>query len=275
MAHIVLSEVSVSELAEAADANFVVHASWAAARTAGMQVINEREFVLVDSGLLCDTFNLICRARLARDDDSARIRTAIDFFDRVERSFSWWVGPADQPPDLGAHLIEAGLLPAETELAMAADLAHLPTVDLTPAGLVIRRVRTEQALQAYARILDDPQVLRFYTLTAPVLLSADTPQWFYVGYLDDQPVATAELTVAGGVVGLYSIVTLEAYRRRGIGTAMTVQPLLDAREQGFRTGVLQAAAAGVGVYARLGFKQFGHIAEYKPPQRASNALSDV
>ena len=25
----------------------------------------------------------------------------------------------------------------------------------------------------------------------------------------------------------------------------------------------------------VGFKQFGHIAEYKPPQRASNALSDI
>jgi hypothetical protein len=48
---------------------------------------------------------------------------------------------------------------------------------------------------------------------------------------------------------------------------MTLRPLLDAREQGFGIGVLQAAPEGVGVYARVGFEPFGQITEYKPPPR--------
>jgi predicted acetyltransferase len=63
--------------------------------------------------------------------------------------------------------------------------------------------------------------------------------------------------------------SVEAYRRRGVGTAMTLRPLLDARDSGLRTGVLQAAAEGVSIYARIGFKPFGHIAEYKPISAAN------
>jgi ribosomal protein S18 acetylase RimI-like enzyme len=81
--------------------------------------------------------------------------------------------------------------------------------------------------------------------------------------MGDRPVATAELTASGGIAGLYNISTIESYRRRGIGTALTLRPLLDARDAGFRTGFLQAAAAGVGMYTRIGFQRFGDITEYK------------
>lgn len=261
---LVLSNASTAELAEAADANFVNHATWAATRTLGMRVLAEPRLVVVDSGLPCDTFNVICRARLTSRTAPPQIQTTLSFYASAHQPFSWWVGPADQPTDLGSYLIAAGLLRAETELAMAADLTALPGAPLVPPGLEIRRVRTEQELAHFAQIIGDPYALRFYELTAPALLTPDAPQWFYLGYWDNQPVATAELTLGGGVVGLYSIITLEAYRRRGIGSALTLQPLLDAREHGFQTGVLQAADAGVGVYTRLGFKPFGNITEYKP-----------
>jgi ribosomal protein S18 acetylase RimI-like enzyme len=101
------------------------------------------------------------------------------------------------------------------------------------------------------------------SFTPPALLASDSPQWRYVGYLSGEPVATAELTASGGIAGLYNIATLESYRRHGIGTALTLRPLLDARAAGFHTGFLQAAAAGVGMYTRIGFERFGDITEYK------------
>jgi ribosomal protein S18 acetylase RimI-like enzyme len=202
---------------------------------------------------------------------------AIAYFRGSGRPFSWWVGPADQPADLADLLVAAGLERAETELAMAADLAALRVGDLSPGGLEIRRARTATGLLDFARIIaanstpPDPMVLRFYELAAPHLLSPDAPQWLYVGYLADEPVATAELTVGGGVVGLYNISTLESRRRRGIGTALTLRPLLDARARGYHTAVLQASADGVGVYARVGFEPFGRIAEHKPEWPAGPA----
>src|SRR5262249_51523973 len=41
----------------------------------------------------------------------------------------------------------------------------------------------------------------------PVLFSGDSALWLYVGCLGEAPVATAELTVGGGVVGLYNTTT--------------------------------------------------------------------
>jgi GNAT superfamily N-acetyltransferase len=159
---------------------------------------------------------------------------------------------------------------AETEVAMAMPLLALPSVLPTVASLSIERVRTPAALQAYARISaanwdpPDARVIEYYARAERALLLDKAPQWLYLGRLEGAPVATAEATVGGGVVGLYNITTTPAFRRRGIGLAMTAAPLADARAVGLSTGILQAAAAGVGVYERLGFRGFGTVTEFKP-----------
>lgn len=265
-----LHNVSQAALAEAADRNFTVHASWVHAHAPGMRVLDDETILLADCGLTCDTFNIICRARLDSDRAAQQIRAAVDFFTSVQRPFSWWVGPADQPTNLGDLLQDAGLECAESELAMAADLAQLQPLDARPDGLQVRRVCTATELADFARVVaanwtpPDHNVVRFYEQAAWLLLAPESPQWFYVGYLDDQPVAASEGTVASGVMGLYNVCTLSDYRQRGFGAALTLKPLLHAREEGYRTGVLQAAAGGVNIYRRIGFRQFGMISEYKP-----------
>jgi GNAT superfamily N-acetyltransferase len=261
---------SRAALLTAADDNLVVHASWVHHQTPGMRVSITPELVVVESGLPCDTFNLVCRARLSPATAPARIRTAIDSFARTGRPFSWWHGPADQPPDLATYLQAAGLRPAERELAMAADLTALPLGEHLPENLSIQRVRMARQLNDFAAIVaagwtpPDQHVLRFYARATPALLRPDAPLWLYVGYFGDVPVATAELTVGGGVVGLYNIITQPAYRRRGIGTAITLRPLRDARERGATTAILQASGEGARIYARVGFTPFGDIGEFKP-----------
>lgn len=260
-----------TQLKTAANTNLVTHFSWVQHQTTGMHIIENPNLVLVDSGLPCDTYNAVCRAQLIPETAANQIQQAIDYFARANRPFSWWLNPGDQPENLGQLLMDAGLQPAETELAMAADLSQLQISDQPPADLQIHRVRTAAQLQDFAHIVaanwnpPDVQVLRFYELAAPLLLKPDCPLWFYVGYLDSIPVASSELTVGGGVVGLYNICTLESYRRRGFGMALTLQPLLDARSQGHNTAILQASDAGSRIYARVGFETFGHITEYKPP----------
>lgn len=263
-----LHNLTPAELAAAATANFVAHATWVQEHTPGMHLIDTPGLMLVDSGLPCDTFNFACRAQLRRENARGRIDAVIDYFAGVNRPFSWWVNPGDQPADLGRLLLDAGLHRAESEMGMAADLDNLRLSELSPGGLQIRRVRTQAQLRDFATVVaanwtpPDAQVLRFYELAAPVLLKDDSALWLYVGYLGDIAVATADLATGGGVVGLYSICTLEAYRRRGFGSALTLQPLLDARAQSFRTAILQSAADSL--YVRAGFETFGEITEYKP-----------
>ncbi len=257
-----------AELAAAADENLAAHFTWVQARTPGMRALVGDDLVLTECGMPCDTFNAVFRARLAPAPAPSRIREAIAWF--AGRPLSWWVGPADEPADLGAQLSAEGLSPAESEVAMAADLARLRPTDTSPGGLEIRRARTPGELADFARVnaanWDPPDrlVVRFYELAAPVLLAPGCPLRMYVGYAGGEAVAASELTVGGGIAGLYGISTIAAHRRRGYGSAMTAHPLLEARDEGLSRAVLQASAKGLGVYERIGFEKFGEITEYKP-----------
>ena len=264
------SAVSAPDVAERADAAFVTHVTWALERTAGMLTRVTPELVLADSGLACDTFNFICRARLTPATARAAAAEAVAHFSRVGRPFSWWVGPGDRPAELGAVLEDLGLERAETELAMAVPLEAVTGAEPEAPGLEVRRVRTRDELDALARLSaanwtpPDPDVLAFYRRTADALLDPGAPQWLYLGYVDGHPVATAEAALSGGTVALFNISTREPFRGRRIGSRMTWQPLRDARAAGCDLGALQAAAAGVGLYRRLGFEAYGTITEYKP-----------
>jgi ribosomal protein S18 acetylase RimI-like enzyme len=257
-------------VAQRADENFVVHATWAVDLTPGMASRVTPHLVIADSGLRCDTFNFICRARLDAWRASDVAAAAVAYFEERGRPFSWWVGPADEPSDLGGTLEAIGLRRAETELAMALSLGELPGQMPPIPDLEVRRVAGAAELDTFAELSaanwtpPDSNVIAFYRLAAGALLRPDSPQWLYVGYLEGVPVATAEATVAGGAAGLYNISTRPPYRGRGIGSMMTWRPLHQALARGCDLGVLQAAPEGVSIYRRLGFRPFGDITEFKP-----------
>jgi hypothetical protein len=167
------------DTAARADATFVVHATWAAMRTPGMLARVDTELVLADSGLPCDTFNIVCRARLAGPRSLERCRDAVAHFRRVRRPFSWWLGPADEPDGLGAMLESVGLQRADSELAMAAWLDALPDDVPEVPGLEVRRVRTRPDLETWAAVTasnwtpPDAQVMAFYQRTSEALLDSD------------------------------------------------------------------------------------------------------
>ncbi|MBI4500658.1 MAG: GNAT family N-acetyltransferase [Gemmatimonadetes bacterium] len=256
-------------LADAADANFATHATWALRTLAGATVIDTPELVVADSGLLCDTFNIICRARLTDLNAQRRVASTIKRFRQSGRPFSWWSGPADRPGNLVALLSEAGLVHAETELTMSADLARVTAGVVPPDGLEVRRAADAAQLTDFARVISEgasaaSDIIQFYVDASSALLALNSPQRFYVGYLSGEPVASAELTVTGEVAGVYGVATRERFRKRGFGTAMTRHALIEAGTSGRRTAVLQATAAGAGIYTNLGFAAYGEVREFKP-----------
>jgi GNAT superfamily N-acetyltransferase len=251
----------------AMEGNQVDHMTYLARRLPGATVRDEPGLLLVDSGLPTDTFNVVCRTRLRPRDADASIAAAVAHFRAKAFPFAWWVGPGATPEDLDARLTAHGLRRAEQETGMAVDLSRLPALTLPP-GLTVRRVSTERDMADFARVVAsnweplDLSVLDFYARTARAALAPDSPVRFYVGSLDGAPVATSECHLSHGVAGLYSVSTLKAFRRRGIGAALTLAPLLEAREAGYRTATLQASAEGEPVYARLGFEARGVFRVY-------------
>lgn len=256
-------------MTDAADGNFVVHATWAPLAFRDARVRITPDLVLVDSGLPTDTFNVACRARFDSSRAAQRVAELVAFFEETGRPFSFWLTPGSTPAGLPRILEDAGLVPAESELAMEARI-----VDLAPprpvAGLTITRVATPDDLAAYARILaahaspPDENVLAYHRLAGPRLLGRDAAQRLYLGRREGVPVATAEVTIGGGVAGVYNVATRIEDRRVGIGSAMTYFPLAEVGREGIGAAILQAAPDGIGVYRRLGFGTYGEIREFKP-----------
>src|SRR4029453_15521920 len=87
-----------------ADQAFVTHVTWALERTPGMVIRVRPEFVLPHLGFPCATFNVLLRPPPAGAGLKSVGLEAFLFFSNVQRPFSWWVGPADTPRDLGVAL---------------------------------------------------------------------------------------------------------------------------------------------------------------------------
>jgi len=233
-----------------------------------MTVFDQADLLVVDSGLSSDTFNKMARARLHESDVDRRIAEAAAHFTGVQRPFAWWVGPGSRPLNLENRLHDYGLEAKEYELGMAMELWDLPPKLERLADLTVRRVTCAEELTDFAGVFaangepPDPAVFGFYQSAAPLLLQDQCPMRLFVGYLDDEPVASSELFLTGRIAGLYSVCTRGECRERGIGSALTWTALDDARRRGIPTAVLQSLDQGRGMYTRLGFNACCNFAEF-------------
>lgn len=102
-------------------------------------------------------------------------------------------------------------------------------------------------------------------LPADFLAGADHAGFHPLGVpVDGRIVATALAYDVEGDCGIFNVGTHEAFRRRGLGTAVTVAQMYRARQRGCVTASLQSTAMGEGVYTAVGFRGLGRFLEYVP-----------
>ncbi|HWQ13400.1 MAG TPA: GNAT family N-acetyltransferase [Roseiflexaceae bacterium] len=202
----------------------------------------------------------------APGDEHRSIRETRDYF-RAQGVpvFTVWISPEVDPSPWERALYDEGFTLDGDPPGMAADL-HALVEEPPPAGLVIRRVEDDEMLRVWNRVLiagfGMPEAWEqpFYELGSA--FSRDGSWRNYLGYLDGAPVATSSLFPAAGVAGIINVATLPAARRRGVGAAMTLAPLREARAEGCRVGVLQSSNMGLPVYTRIGFRNLGPIEHF-------------
>ena len=98
------------------------------------------------------------------------------------------------------------------------------------------------------------------------LLSGVDPAAFHVlvARLDGENVASAIAFDYDGDCGVFNMSTLEAARRRGLGTALTARHAHDAAARGCSTASLQSTGMAERLYATVGFRDLGRLLEYVP-----------
>jgi ribosomal protein S18 acetylase RimI-like enzyme len=131
-----------------------------------------------------------------------------------------------------------------------------------PSGFVIKEVSDETELYDFKKVFLETYATPDWAgqawVDATQSMGIGKAPWrIFVGYLEGEPVATNMLFNGPGVASVYAVATVPAMQRRGIGAAVTLKPLLDAREMGYRYGVLFSTEMGIRVYQRIGFQFTG------------------
>jgi GNAT superfamily N-acetyltransferase len=267
----ILRDLSAPRLIDAIEGNTIALAR-AFGGMAGAELDDGPEMLRFFTGVGYPFFNGVARTRLAQDTSegiAAEIKRTLDYFEPRGAPIYWWAGPATRPTELDHHLLAAGLQVNLRDCpGMAIDLSVLPAEAASLAGLEIEPVRDQATLETWCHTfiasygMPDPVGEAWATALSRFGLEPDSPMRVYLAWFEGRPVATSMMFLGAGVAGLYAVGTVEAARGRGIGMAITAQPLLDARAAGYRAAILHSSPMGVRVYERMGFREYCKIRRY-------------
>lgn len=204
----------------------------------------------VSAGVPTPTFN---RVFAFEPHEQADLLAAIDWFREQDDPF--WVTALDSlQGDIEASLRDLDYKQSETpQPGMARSISSaLPAPD-TDAEIDV--VTTDAALADWRAVAESvfefaPETTRRIT---PASVLDDESLQYFVGRVDDDPAACGLLSMDGSVAGVYVIGVEEAFRRRGIGHAMTRALLRAGHQRGAELGVLHSTEMGYPLYDQMGF----------------------
>lgn len=174
------------------------------------------------------------------------------------RPFSWALneGQAVEP------LRQAGFHPAGTSTEMVLDLEEYGFPGLEP-GITVIRAYSDQDFHTWSDTAAEalglpPGPLRAF-MRPLVRVAGCIP---FLALFQGTPAATSLAFHGLESTGLYTVATREAFRRRGLGCAVTHACLRAAQNHGSRRAVLSASAMGLPMYRKLGFRVEGTCRNY-------------
>jgi ribosomal protein S18 acetylase RimI-like enzyme len=260
----ILNDFSVRALAAAIEANLFAYFQFLG-RSSFVEHYDNPNMTGILTGIPHPFMNGILRLKIPSDQ---AIEEALTYFNSQKVPFLWWMGSATQTSDWKTCLEAHGVVCDKHIPGMAVDLSALNEVHSSPPGLIIKPVGNMETLEQWVEgaIIgyELPTGCKARCIKLFASLGFDFPLRNFVGLMDGKPVAGSQLFIAEGVAGIYWVSTVPAARGQGIGTALTLAPLQEARTMGYRIGILQSSEMGLGVYRRLGFEayckiRFGYI----------------
>ncbi len=269
---------NISDVHAAMEANFLAYFLLGLGPLPHMQLYSDPELTWAVSSEF-PGWNTVLRTQLSTETVAARVQEMVDRFKTTGKPLGWLVLPSTRPVNLPRYLLANGLKQVENRPHMLAELHTLPAqlqmADKSAVGTINRPLRGSSGL-LIELVHDIASFEQWYRATvagfemtptnARIYYDAYTrlgfdsagPFLHYVGYLDGEPVTSSTLLLTDNMAGIYDVSTAPAFRGRGLGTAITLAPFLEARARGYRYACLQSSTKGYNVYRRLGFETQFH-----------------
>ncbi len=244
--------------------NFQGHSSIIPEQNPGMQVLQIGNLKVINSGLPCDTFNVI---HVQGPFEEGELNEALAIFKGNNFPFCLWITQEQLNLSSKALLQKEGLQCQAEEAGMSLDLATYDPI-ITDKHHHIKKAKTPEMVRDFSQVIaknwspPDAHVIDFYEKTAQNFLQHDQFS-LLTYYQNDIPVATVEVFISNEkVAGIHGLATLEDTRGQGIGSALMTRVLNEAKTKGFETAVLLATPDGLGIYEKLGFVSHTRFYEY-------------
>ena len=133
-------------------------------------------------------------------------------------------------------------------------------LDKVPQGFEMNDVQNEKDLQDFKQVLIEgyeipASMADGWVQAAHEFGTGRTPWRMVLGRLNGEPVGTNIIFNGSGVASVYGIAVPPSARGKGIGAAITLKPLLEARDKdGYNHAVFFSTEMGTPVYERIGFR---------------------
>jgi len=259
----ILTDLSPASLAAAHKANlhsFVRRAELSPA----MDYEYFRGFERWSSAHPSDMLNGALSVRDATEADACDVDITIEYF-RVTgtRVVTWWLEDGVEPEGWRRLLTERGFTVVSGAPGMAIDLSTLPETAPVPEGATIRKATHVENLRPLARIIT--RVFGFHLESERAVyewaagMGVEWPTLSYVAYVCGRPAGASIVHYGGGVAGIYFVAVEPEAGSSELRDALTLAPLFEARDLGYKAGVLQSPDMAMGACQRLGFREHSRV----------------
>jgi ribosomal protein S18 acetylase RimI-like enzyme len=161
-----------------------------------------------------------------------------------------------EPPDLADLLHKNGYTFDASGACMLMDLDTLPETFPPTPGVEVCTANNPDLLDSWVRIVNTAlagyelmsreQFMDLYCLEHVVLL---------LGTFHGSPAATGMVLLDGDLASLEMVSTLPEFRRKGLGSAVTLAGLELMKQRGAVTATLRAEPDGIAIYRKAGFRE--------------------
>lgn len=199
----------------------------------------------------------------------------LDYFSRNGMPFEWKVYAHDRPADLVDRLVARGLVADEPDAIMVLDAAAAPEVLLQPPAADVRRLTDPAQLADVVSVMGPVWGGDFAWIHSRLGAHMAVPDLLsvYVAYVADAPACAGWTYFSPGrFAGMWGGSTLEAYRGRGLYTAVLAVRVREAKERGTSYLTVDAGSMSMPILARHGFEvmTWATACNWKPAEAADN-----